>query len=128
MRIQWNLILALVFALIVAIFAVVNVEPVKVEYVFGTAEWPLILIILGSVLMGGIIIGSVGLFRIFMLQRKLRGQQRENDRLNEEIEKLKSNPGLEYSEEDKEKNLAAELQDQNEQELEKREASDEKTS
>lgn len=61
MEFQWNLILALLFALIVAIFAVVNVKPVLVDYVFGTAELPLILIILSSALLGGLIVGS-GLF------------------------------------------------------------------
>ncbi|MEC1242199.1 DUF1049 domain-containing protein, partial [Bacillus paralicheniformis] len=39
---QWTLIAALIFTLIVAVFAVINVEPVKVDFLFGTAEWPLI--------------------------------------------------------------------------------------
>ncbi|MGF2617215.1 DUF1049 domain-containing protein [Rossellomorea vietnamensis] len=81
MKIQWNLILGLIFALIVAIFAVINVDPVRVNYLFGEAQWPLILVIIGSVLMGGLIIGSVGLFRIYVIQRKLKALQKENDRL-----------------------------------------------
>lgn len=50
---QWTIIFALLFTLIVAIFAVINVRAVEVDYLFGTAEWPLILVILGSVLIGG---------------------------------------------------------------------------
>ncbi|MGD6967302.1 LapA family protein [Rossellomorea vietnamensis] len=83
MKIQWNLILGLIFALIVAIFAVINVDPVRVNYLFGEAQWPLILVIIGSVLMGGLIVGSVGLFRLFVIQRKLKALQKENDRLKE---------------------------------------------
>lgn len=88
MKFQWNLILALVFALIVAIFAVVNVEPVQVKYVFGVAEWPLILVILGSALAGGIIVGSVGLFRIFFVQRRLKTSQKENEKRAQQISEL----------------------------------------
>ena len=72
MKIQWNLILGLIFALIVAIFAVINVDPVRVNYLFGEAQWPLILVIIGSVLMGGLIVGSVGLFRLFVINESLR--------------------------------------------------------
>lgn len=80
MKFQWNLILGLIFALIVAIFAVINVDPVRVNYLFGEAEWPLILVIIGSVLMGGLIVGSVGLFRLFVVQRKVKALQKENER------------------------------------------------
>lgn len=84
MKFQWNLILGLVFALIVAIFAVINVDPVRVNYLFGEAEWPLILVIIGSVLMGGLIVGSVGLFRLFVVQRKLKSAQKEIEILKNE--------------------------------------------
>lgn len=86
MKFQWNLILALIFALIVAIFAVINVEPVTVNYVFGHAMWPLILVILGSVLMGGLIVGFFGIVRIYILQRRVRSLQKENDKLKIQLE------------------------------------------
>ncbi|RIW37660.1 DUF1049 domain-containing protein [Bacillus salacetis] len=84
MKFQWNLILGLIFALVVAIFAVINVDPVRVNYLFGEAEWPLILVIIGSVLMGGLIVGSVGLFRLFVIQRKVKSLQKENEQLKKE--------------------------------------------
>ncbi|QVY60500.1 LapA family protein [Cytobacillus gottheilii] len=77
MKNQWALLLGIVFALIVAIFAVINVDPVTVNYLFGESEWPLILVILGSVLMGGIIIGSVGIVRIYSLQREIKHLKKE---------------------------------------------------
>ncbi|MEN8701130.1 LapA family protein [Bacillus infantis] len=78
MKVQWALIFGILFALIVAVFAVINVDPVTVNYVFGESEWPLILVILGSVLMGGLIVGLVGVFRVFALQRKVRSLEKEN--------------------------------------------------
>lgn len=86
MKFQWTMLFGILFALIVAIFAVINVEPVTVNYLFGQAEWPLILVILGSVFMGGIIIGSVGLVRIYALQKTLK--QLTKDLANCQAEKL----------------------------------------
>lgn len=81
MKSQWMLILGIIFALIVALFAVVNVEPVTVNYFFGTADWPLILVILGSVLMGGLITGLVGLVRVYHLQKQLKLVKKANEQL-----------------------------------------------
>ncbi|MCR6096974.1 DUF1049 domain-containing protein [Salipaludibacillus agaradhaerens] len=72
MRGQWGLISGLIFVLLIAIFAVINVEAVRVNYLFGTADWPLILVILVSVLMGGLIVGSVGIFKVYQLQQEIK--------------------------------------------------------
>ncbi|WP_423407512.1 lipopolysaccharide assembly LapA domain-containing protein [Heyndrickxia sp. MSNUG] len=85
MKFQWTLLLGIAFALIVAVFAVINVEPVTVNYLFGEAKWPLILVILGSVLMGGIIVGSVGLFRMFVLQREVKTLKKQNQALEHQL-------------------------------------------
>ncbi|BAB04958.1 DUF1049 domain-containing protein [Halalkalibacterium halodurans] len=72
MKGQWGLILGLLAALIIAVFAVINVDPVQVNYLFGTAEWPLILVILGSVLMGSLMAGGLSIVRIYQLQHEVR--------------------------------------------------------
>ncbi|KGX88987.1 LapA family protein [Pontibacillus litoralis] len=77
MKGQTNFILALVFALIVAVFAVINVNPVEVDYLFGTGEAPLILIIIGSVLMGGLITGSFGMVKVYRLQREKKSLEKQ---------------------------------------------------
>jgi putative membrane protein len=87
MKRQWSLILALAFALIVAIFAVINVEVVEVDYLFGTTEWPLVLIILGSVVMGAFIIGAAGMFKYLSLIREIRTVKKENEHLKNELGK-----------------------------------------
>ena len=89
MKFQWTMLVGILFALIVAFFAVMNVEAVTVNYLLGTAKWPLIIVILGSVLMGGLIIGSVGLIRIYSLQRQLNRLQSSYQQLEAETDVLK---------------------------------------
>lgn len=77
MKQQWTLIFALVFALIIAVFSVVNVESVPVDYVFGTAQFPLIMVILGSALAGGLTAALFGTIRIVRQSRQIRALQKE---------------------------------------------------
>ncbi|RFB19331.1 DUF1049 domain-containing protein [Bacillus sp. HNG] len=90
MRFQWNLILGLLFALIVAIFAVVNVDSVKVNFVLGYTEIPLILIILGSALLGGLIVGMFGILRQYKQQRHIKRLEIEIEQIKEE--KIQESP------------------------------------
>lgn len=77
MKIQWLLLIALIFAVIIAAFAVVNVDAVPVNYIFGEAEFPLILVILASALLGFLLSGVVALARGYTLQRKVKSLQKE---------------------------------------------------
>ena len=77
MKTQWLLLVALVFAIIIAVFSVVNVDPVPVNYVFGEAEFPLILVILAFALLGALMSGVIALARGYALQRKVKGLQKE---------------------------------------------------
>lgn len=98
MKGQFNLLLGVVFALIISIFAVINVDPVTVNYLFGQAECPLVLVILFSVLMGGIISASLSVFRTM-------GLKRQNKVLVHEIEQLKKRMPSMASEEIDQKDL-----------------------
>jgi putative membrane protein len=75
--VQWSLILGLIFALIVAIFAVANVGPVEVNYIVGVQEIPLILVIISSALLGGLVVGMFGIFRQYKLQWKVSKMEKE---------------------------------------------------
>ncbi|MFF2754207.1 lipopolysaccharide assembly LapA domain-containing protein [Psychrobacillus sp. NPDC058041] len=77
MKFQWSLLFGLLFAIIISIFAVYNVGAVPVNYVFGTSEWPLILVILGSALLGALLSGSVAIYRSFVLSRKVKHLEKE---------------------------------------------------
>ncbi|WP_026585335.1 LapA family protein [Bacillus sp. J33] len=91
MKIQWALLFGFLFALIVAVFAVINVDNVTVNYLFGESQWPLILVIISSVMMGGLIVGSVGIVRMYALQKQVKLLKKENDKLKAEMDKLEAN-------------------------------------
>lgn len=74
---QWLILLALIFAVIIAVFAVVNVDAVPVDYIFGETEFPLILVILASALLGFLLSGVVALARGYSLQRQVKALQKE---------------------------------------------------
>lgn len=78
MKGQWGIVVGLLFALIIAVFSVVNVDPVQVNYVFGTSEWPLVLVILGSVLMGAILVLGFGMVKYYKLSREVKRLRKEN--------------------------------------------------
>lgn len=85
MKLQWSLLFGLIFAVIIALFAVNNVEKVPVNYVIGTAQWPLILVILGSALLGALLSGSIAIYRSFVLTRKVRNLEKELEKKNASI-------------------------------------------
>ncbi|MDM5320831.1 DUF1049 domain-containing protein [Bacillus altitudinis] len=99
---QWTIILAFIFVLIVSVFAVINVRPVQVDYLFGSAEWPLILVIIGSVLMGGLIVAFAGIFQIVKLKRELKALKAEhasapavsNKKIDKDVQKKPNVPPL----------------------------------
>ncbi|RUT27959.1 DUF1049 domain-containing protein [Paenibacillus zeisoli] len=91
MKIQWSLIAALLFALVTAIFAVINVRTVDVNLLFGVVKIPLILLIIGSTLLGGIIVGSFGLYRGYRLDK-------ENRRLKAQLVQVQEATGYVFPE------------------------------
>lgn len=77
MKVEWTWIISILFAVIIAVFSVMNVEPVLVNYVFGTAQWPLVLVILGSALLGAAISGFFALFRAYKARHELKELKKE---------------------------------------------------
>lgn len=84
MRGQTYVILVIIILIIVSVFAVTNVDTVQVTYLFWTGESPLILVILFSVLMGGLITTAAGYFKMHQLQREnktLKTRQQDMEKL-----------------------------------------------
>lgn len=77
MKLQWLILLGLLFAVIIALFAIANVDAVPVNYLFGEADWPLILVILGSALLGFLLSGVFALGRLYGLRRKVKSLEKE---------------------------------------------------
>lgn len=88
MKNQWTLLIGLVFAIIIAIFAVVNVDQVPVNYILGEAYWPLILVILGSALIGAVISASFVFFNLFSKTRQIKHLTKDVEQRDQQIEQL----------------------------------------
>ena len=86
MKGQGTLIAAFAFALLIAIFAVINVEAVQVNFLFAKTTTPLILVILASTLLGGLTVGSIGLLRELKLQRKVKQLEKQLAGINNPAE------------------------------------------
>ncbi|MCP8616980.1 LapA family protein [Salirhabdus salicampi] len=84
MKGQTSFILAIVFAIIIAIFAIINVDAVPVNFLFYTSQSPLILVILFSVLMGSIVTAGFGAMKLYRLQKDIRLLRAENEQLREQ--------------------------------------------
>ncbi|AGT33293.1 hypothetical protein M493_15385 [Geobacillus genomosp. 3] len=81
MKGQLNLLLALALALVVALLAVANVEQVTVRYFIGETRLPLIIVIFGSAIVGGLVVGMLGWVRLFSLQRQLKAAEKKKEEL-----------------------------------------------
>lgn len=104
MKGQGYVILAIVLTILISIFAVINIEPVQVNYFFWSATSPLILVILFSVLMGGLITAGAGMFKIFQMRKQMMKLEKEHKLYRERLEKAGITPPV-IKEETKEKNV-----------------------
>ncbi|EGQ22590.1 YrvD like protein [Sporosarcina newyorkensis 2681] len=92
---QWTVLLSLLFAVIIAVFAVFNVDSVPVNYLFGTEMIPLVLVILGSALLGALFSGFFAIFksyrgsrRIKELEKKLQAKEEELTRQQRQMQEM----------------------------------------
>ncbi|HZX47148.1 MAG TPA: LapA family protein [Clostridia bacterium] len=60
---QFKYVMALLFALMVAIFALLNAQPVTVDFIYDEFQISLALVILVSAFAGAVILGFLGIFR-----------------------------------------------------------------
>jgi len=91
------LIAGLIFALLVAIFAVQNAQPVPVRFLVWGLEVPLALVIVGMAAAGGLLVGltvlvrQVGLgFRLWNARAEHRRLEGERRQLEERLQTLKT--------------------------------------
>lgn len=78
---QWKIIVSLMFSLIIVLLAVANKSLVTINYIFGSVQIPLIIVIVSSALAGGLIIGMLGLVNQAKLQWKINSLKKEITRL-----------------------------------------------
>lgn len=121
MKDQWRIVITILLIIIVAIFAILNVDSVPVSFGFTTVHWPLILILLVSILIGAILmmlfstINTVQHNRAYKtLEKKSQDElatlQAENDRLNKRLQNSNSKQAAGLQEQQI-KNLQAQVAD-----------------
>ena len=88
MKNQWRVILGLVLVLIVVIFAVLNNQAVPVNFGFTKISGPLILIILGSAIIGALVGLLTSTTTIWNQRKELKAVQKELDIYKNDMDKL----------------------------------------
>lgn len=101
MKNQWRVVISILLVIIVAVFALLNRGSVPVSFGFATVRWPLILLLLVSILIGAVLmilfstISSVQKKRAYKdLEQSTTDQisklQAENAQLNKRIQNSQS--------------------------------------
>ena len=88
MKNQWRVILGLVLVLIVVIFAVLNNQAVPVNFGFTKISGPLILIILGSAIIGALVGLLTSTTTIWNQRKELKAVQKELVIYKNDMDKL----------------------------------------
>ena len=81
---SWKFVLSLIFALIVAVFAIQNAEPVAVIFLFKKAEISQALVILISAVLGALIVAFLGLISQVKLKATIRDDRKTIERLEKQ--------------------------------------------
>lgn len=82
-------ILSLIFAAIVAIFALSNADKVLIDFLFIKLEISQAIVIFISTLLGAVIAALLGFFRTIKFKREIREFKKEREPILEEMEGLK---------------------------------------
>ncbi|WP_204121468.1 lipopolysaccharide assembly protein LapA domain-containing protein [Levilactobacillus sp. 244-2] len=101
MKNQWRIVVTILLVIVVAVFAILNVESVPVSFGFTTVHWPLILILLVSILIGAILMILFSTINSFQHNRaykelektsndRITALKADNDRLNKRLQNSNS--------------------------------------
>mgnify|MGYP006284252349 FL=1 len=87
---QKNLIVALVFAIIVAIFSIQNAGPVSLLFFGWEFSTSLVVVVLGSAVLGALIMWIISSFKQLKIKKEKKNLRKEINNLNNEKEALES--------------------------------------
>lgn len=83
---QIRVMVLLLFSLVIAIFAVMNTQPVNINFFFTEAEIELIFVIIFSILFGALFMFILSSMKQFQQSRKIRSLEKENIKLKQDLE------------------------------------------
>ena len=86
---QGTIIFGLIFAILIAIFAIQNASIVALNILMWEFEISLAVVVLGSIIFGALVIGIFSYIKQFQLRRKNKNLKLEIQSLKEELDKLK---------------------------------------
>lgn len=86
MRQKLHYITVLLLILLIAGLSLANMERVKVSYLFGHFQLPLIILILSSVLLGAVIASLISLGRHWTIKAELKQAKKELDEQKQRLE------------------------------------------
>ena len=75
MKKQWGTVLAIILVLLIALFAVLNVADVPVNFGFALVTWPLIMVILGSLFIGALITVLIATSTAYRTKKKIKNYE-----------------------------------------------------
>lgn len=84
MKKQWRTIIALLLIIVIAIFSILNVKEVSINFWVTQIKMPMILILLFSILAGALLIGLLTTSATLKLKK-------ENKELNQQLDDYKNN-------------------------------------
>jgi len=108
MKNQWRLVVGIILVLIIVLFAIFNVDPVPVNFGFIKVDWPLIMIILGSLFIGAIATVLVSTSSSIQVKKELKKVKKELDDKDNQTKEQLSKVQAEYEQELLEKEVEIE--------------------
>lgn len=108
MKNQWRLVVGIILVLIIVLFAIFNVDAVPVNFGFIKVDWPLIMIILGSLFIGAIATVLVSTSSSIQVKKELKKVKKELDDKDNQTNEQLSKVQAEYEQELLEKEVEIE--------------------
>lgn len=108
MKNQWRLVVGIILVLIIVLFAIFNVDAVPVNFGFIKVDWPLIMIILGSLFIGAISTVLVSTSSSIQVKKELKKVKKELDDKDNQTKEQLSKVQAEYEQELLEKEVEIE--------------------
>lgn len=84
MKIKFQIILLLLAILLIATLSIVNMQSVSINFLVGSFQLPLIIVILCSVLLGMMITFLLGLPQTFSLKKQVKEMEKQAKQLSQE--------------------------------------------
>ncbi|MBC1976303.1 LapA family protein [Listeria booriae] len=77
MKVQWQVIVGIIIAILIIVFGTTNMGTVDVQLMFWTVQWPLIIVILGSVVAGALLMICFNYYRTRKKRKLATGGQQK---------------------------------------------------